>query len=469
MKSTDVKFWDVRRNKSSKTASYEVRWVVAGKQRSRTRRTKALAESFLSDLRQAAKSGEAFDIDTGLPTSMLPKQVPVTWYELARTYIKAKWPSAAGETRKSTLDALATVTPVFVSSTRGAPSAVGVRRALLHYGLNPPRWKLPVPSEEAAALKWLGSRSLPVTDLAEADVIRSALNAIAVTMAGRPAAATTVARKRAVLYNVLKYAVRERKLLDANPIDQVDWKAPEKIEQVDRSVVVNPAQARQLLAAVTYVGRLSGRGARMRAMYACMYYGGLRPSEAIGLRRQDCELPDLCACTGECSCDLPASAWGRLTLTKSRPRPGKLYTDSGESHDDKGLKRRPVGEKRVVPIPPELVRILTEHLEQFGTAEDGRLFATSTGGTVSASAVWRIWHAARLIGLSPEQQTTPLAGRPYDLRHACATLLLNAGVPPKEVARRLGHSVEVLWKVYAGCLDGDEERINRLIEKALAT
>jgi len=189
MKSTDVKFWDVRRNKSSKTTSYEVRWVVAGKQRSRTRRTKALAESFLSDLRQAAKSGEAFDIDTGLPTSMLPKQVPVTWYELARTYIKAKWPSATGETRKSTLDALATVTPVFVSSTRGAPSAVGLRRALLHYGLNPPRWKLPVPSEEAAALKWLGSRSLPVTDLAEADVIRSALNAIAVTMAGRPAAA----------------------------------------------------------------------------------------------------------------------------------------------------------------------------------------------------------------------------------------------------------------------------------------
>jgi hypothetical protein len=78
----------------------------------------------------------------------------------------------------------------------------------------------------------------------------------------------------------------------------VDWKAPEKIEQVDRSVVANPAQARQLLAAVTYVGRLSGRGARMRAMYACMYYGGLRPSEAIGLRQQDCELPDLCACTG---------------------------------------------------------------------------------------------------------------------------------------------------------------------------
>lgn len=161
------------------------------------------------------------------------------------------------------------------------------------------------PAEDAAALKWLAGRSRPVADLAESEITRSALNAISVTMAGRPAAATTIARKRAVLYNVLNYAVKERKLLDANPIDQVDWKAPERVEQVDRSVVANPAQARQLLAAVTYVGRLSSRGARLRAMYACMYYGGFRPSEATGLRRQDCELPDLCVCIGDCSCELP--------------------------------------------------------------------------------------------------------------------------------------------------------------------
>lgn len=342
-------------------------------------------------------------------------------------------------------------------------------RLPLHYALNPPRWDLPVPFDEAVALKWLESRSIPAVDLANADIIRSALNAIAVTMAGRPAAATTIARKRAVLYNVLSYAVKERKLLDTNPIDQVDWKAPEKVEQIDRSVVVNPAQARQLLAAVTYIGRLNGRGRRLRALYACMYYGGLRPSEATGLRRQDCELPQLCSCDGDCIGGLPTTAWGRLLLAKTRPGPGKLYTDSGETHDERGLKRRPAGEKRIVPIPPELVQILSDHLDEFGAADDGRLFRTSTGGIISASTVWRIWRDARVVGLSPEQQVTLLAGRPYDLRHACATLLLNASVPPKEVARRLGHSVEVLWKVYAGCVDGDEERINRLIEKALTT
>ena len=150
-------------------------------------------------------------------------------------------------------------------------------------------------------------------------MIRSALNTIAVTMQGKPAAATTIARKRAVLYNVLKYAVRERKLLEANPIDQVDWKAPDKVEQVDRSVVANPAQARQLLAAVTYVGRVDGRGRRLRALYACLYYGGLRPAEALGLRRQDCELPETGARASADARPNRAPVRGSSTPTAGRP------------------------------------------------------------------------------------------------------------------------------------------------------
>ena len=55
--STDVKLWEVRRNKSSKKPSWEVRWVVGGHEVSRTRRTKALAEILLADLRQAMRSG----------------------------------------------------------------------------------------------------------------------------------------------------------------------------------------------------------------------------------------------------------------------------------------------------------------------------------------------------------------------------------------------------------------------------
>ncbi|RAO57731.1 hypothetical protein LUPAC06_02953 [Micromonospora saelicesensis] len=44
-------------------------------------------------------------------------------------------------------------------------------------------------------------------------------------------------------------------------------------------------------------------------------------------------------------------------------------------------------------------------------------------------------------------EASALVRRPYDLRHAAASLWLNAGVPPTEVARRLGHGVAVLLRV----------------------
>ena len=63
--------------------------------------------------------------------------------------------------------------------------------------------------------------------------------------------------------------------------------------------------------------------------------------------------------------------------------------------------------------------------------------------------------------------TSPLAGRPYDLRHAAVSLWLNAGVPATEVAERAGHSVQVLLRVYAKCLDDGEAVANKRIDAAL--
>ncbi|GLZ06475.1 hypothetical protein Acsp03_39410 [Actinomadura sp. NBRC 104412] len=73
-----VTFWELRPNKSaprpgkpSKVISYTARWLVGGREKSRTFKRSAQANNFLSDLRQAAKKGEAFDVDSGLPVSML--------------------------------------------------------------------------------------------------------------------------------------------------------------------------------------------------------------------------------------------------------------------------------------------------------------------------------------------------------------------------------------------------------------
>jgi len=65
-------------------------------------------------------------------------------------------------------------------------------------------------------------------------------------------------------------------------------------------------------------------------------------------------------------------------------------------------------------------------------------------------------------------EESPLARRPYDLRHAALSTWLNAGVPPTQVAEWAGHSVMVLLRVYAKCIYGQEEMARARIESALA-
>ncbi|WP_328708697.1 tyrosine-type recombinase/integrase [Microbispora hainanensis] len=453
--SYDVRFWEVRRNQSSKTASYEVRWKVGGRQKSKTLRTKALAESFLSDLRQAAKRGEAFDTETGLPVSMSKTKNTITWLTLVLAYIDMKWPHSAAKTRDSLTDALATVTPALVDENApGRPDELVLREALRQYVLPPASRQLARPAGIAAAVTWLERHSLPVAELAKVRNVRLGLDALTTRLDGGAAAATTIARKRSVFYNVLQYAV-DLEELTSNPIDKVKaWKPPKVREVVDRRVVVNPAQARELLAAVTYAGRLD-RGRHLRAFFACLYFAGLRPAEALGLRIQDCHLPK--------------SGWGHLVLSKSKPQANKRWTDSGEAHDDRGLKHRAQDEGRPVPIPPELVTILREHVDEFGVHDDGRLFRTSRGGVISIGTYCEAWQKARALALMPEQVLSPLAARPYDLRHAAVSLWLNAGVAAPEVAERAGHGVDVLLRVYAKCIDGGVEIANRRIEDALSS
>ncbi|WP_405507396.1 replication initiator [Streptomyces purpurascens] len=98
---------------------------------------------------------------------------------------------------------------------------------------------------------------------------------------------------------------------------------------------------------------------------------------------------------------------------------------------------------------------------------DGRLFANECGGVVASTTYWRVWDEARHLALTPEQVASPLAARPYDLRHAALSSWLNAGVDPTEVAERAGNSVEVLLSRYAKCLDGRQDIAIRRIAELL--
>jgi integrase len=459
VKTTEVKIWGIRQNKSSKKLSYEIRWKVGTKPQSATRRTKALAEAFQSNLRQAAKNGEEFDTETGLPGSMIEAEMepdreletPRTFLMLTREFVTRQWPHAAPKTRDGLTDALATVMPALTRDLSGAPKPRALRTALRSYMLLPED-KRPEPTAQITQIaQWMESASLPISNLNDARVILSALDALALKLDGTTAGATTINRKRAVFHSILEYAVQIGDL-DSNPLHKVKWTPPKTSETVDPRVVVNPDQAASLLVAVTYVGK-RGRGNRLMAFFACMYYAAMRPAEVTGLRSQDCRLP-------------PAG-WGKITLAKSRPEVNRKWTDSGDAHEERGLKHRATDDVRPVPIPPVLVKILREHIKEHGVGLDGRIFRSERGKPVASTAYTEVWHDARLLALTPEQAASPLAGRPYDLRHAAVSLWLNGGVSPTEIANRAGHSVEVLLRVYAKCVSGQEEIANRRIEEIL--
>ncbi|MFI9553132.1 tyrosine-type recombinase/integrase [Nonomuraea endophytica] len=450
-RSYDVKFWKIKRNASSKKPSYVVRWTVDGKECSKTFGGSEHAENFLSDLRQAARRGEWFDTDTGLPESMFKAKNARTWLEFARAYLNVQWPHHAAKTRANTVEALVVVTLALTAARQSRPDTTSLRKALRNHVFVPDdRQPKQRDAQTNAALRWLDDASVPMPSLNETRHARAALEALAVLLDGRAAAPKTFARRRAVFHHALEYAV-ELGELDVNPLDRVKVKPAKSSNVVDRRVVVNPSQARELMIAVTYFGRT--RGPMLAAMFACMYFAGLRPAEAQGLRKQDCFLPE--------------KGWGRITLIRTRPQSNTRYTDSGRSFDERGLKHRQGDDDRVVPIPPELVAILRAHIDTFGTAPDDRLFFTRGGGTFSGTSYAKVWRAGRCLALTPDRVASPLAGRPYDLRHAAVSLWLNAGVHAPEVAERAGHSVDVLLRTYAKCIDGQQDIANQRIEKAL--
>ncbi|MEU3285097.1 tyrosine-type recombinase/integrase [Streptomyces longwoodensis] len=453
MKSLDVKVWGVRK-RNTKKSSYDVRWTVAGNVFSEQFRTKGLADHYRSKLLQAAHAGEEFDTETGLPDSMVAKAASMTWYAFALKYLTMKWPHAAPNTRNGINESLTAVTMALLDERPGQPPEDLIRRALRNWAfVLPGPDERDLPPDVTNALHWVAKASRPLSCLGDAAIGRAVLDSLRLKLDGTAAAAETVRRKRRTLVNALHYAVDLGEFKE-NPITSIRWKKPKVVGEVDPRVVANPVQARSLLTAVSYVGGYGrARGRRLVGLFACMYYGALRPAEAVGLTKGDLKLPE--------------TGWGTLLLNRTRPSVGKQWTDSGETHDDRGLKNRPAEEVRLVPVPPQLVTLLRQHLDTFGTAEDGRLFTNERGGVVGSSTYYRVWQEARALALPPAAVASPLAARPYDLRHSALSTWLNSGVDPTEVAERAGNSVEVLLSRYAKCIDGRQEIANRKIEDLL--
>lgn len=446
----DIRIWKTGVYRGKKVTTYRVRWEVAGQRWNDSFRIEAQADSFRSELLTAARKGEAFDVETGRPLSMGRADRAMSWYEFACEYVDLKWPRVAATTRLTHAYALTPMTTSMWTDAKGKPDDQLLRTALSRWAFNTPRRSGELPDDVAGALRWAKRHSRPVSALADPQVLRSVLDGLTTRLDGLPYAPSVVSRRRKILNAAVEYAV-ERKLLDINPIPALKWTPPRPVQALDKRRVANPVQVRTLLRAV---GDQRPSGPRLVAFFGCLYFAGMRPEEAVGLHLRHLEIPN--------------QGWGVLHLDRAEPHAGKEWTDSGENRDRRQLKQRGRGEVRTVPCPPELTALLRAHVAEFGTAEGGRIFVGERNGReLPKRTILQAWQRARTAVFTAEVAISPLVQTPYDLRHAAVSTWLNGGVPATDVAEWAGHSVEILHRIYAKCLDGGEAVLRQRVEAAL--
>ena len=457
----DVQVFTLTKRAGS-TKPWQVRWRLTHRARrvdgSGQFPSKALAEDFRARLITARNNREPFDPHTKLPASWGRAQA-VTSIEFLIEHAHRRWPQVSPNHRRGLVDGWLIAALTLMSPDAALNDAhYQQARRLIRGALVPTLSGTAADNADAPDVRDLAdkrvwgrllSHSLPVADL-DLAAVEKVLNAFAARADGKPGhlAATTIRRRRTALNTALTDAVK-RGLLPANPLLASDWKIPKINHAVDLRLLLDVDDFEALYAALR-AG--TPAAARLSAFYAVMFYAGLRTAETAALTVQDLHLPE--------------HGWGHIDVRGSLVNPGSRYTDDGAAQEVRGVKGRAPGAGRRVPIPPPLVALLNDHLRAYPVGS-GLVFTNTSGGPVHTSAVSKILREAKRAIFPPGH---PLQGvRPYDCRHSNASLMLKSGLSPMEAARRLGHSPEVLWKVYAGVMTTDEEVGNQRLDQLWGT
>lgn len=425
----DIRIWDIqdRTHRTEAVRPWVLRWKVDGAERSRAYKTKAEADHVRARLLVAARDGEPFDRDTGLPLSWQPKPADRRLHVWVREWLAEQWPEWAPRTRRCNLEALSRFLPhVHPASAVTAPAEL--RRYLLT-ALNPDA----TIDADHRCERWLDQWSPPLDDLSR-EMLARAQRKLAIGVKGQPLGAWAVSRYRKTAHAPLLRAV-DLGILEVDPWPPAPrGRQTRKAARVPRSVDVRRLPEPATMTAVIEAIKSHQPGSlTYQLMTAVAYYAGLRPSEVVMLRAHCLRLPQ--------------KGWGKIDVLEADID----FDEPGE----------PKTGPRAVPIPPVLVAMLRQWVGDHGLTGADLLFRTRNDQRPQQSNWARaLKRAYRAVGY-PEL-------RVYDCRHAAATTWLRAGVPLRVVAMRLGHSVETLVSTYVGALEGDDDLANERIEAALA-
>lgn len=253
---------------------------------------------------------------------------------------------------------------------------------------------------------------------------------------GQGKAPSTILVALTVVRNALGQAVRHGQLA-RNPADSVQ--APSR--RTLRRPALDPAQTRTLF------GLLAGD--RHEALYLTVLGSGIRKGEALGLRWQDVSLPG-----------------ASLAVVRQKQR----TQDEGVYYDEPKTEAG----RRVIALPAFAVAALKAHrarqnaerLELGELWEDHDLvFPKPGGGPLPTPTLDR--HYAVV------QAACVAAGLPrftfHALRHLHASLEAQAGVAPKTLSERMGHSnVKTTMDVYVHTIPAQHRQAASALDDLLA-
>jgi hypothetical protein len=161
----DVRVYKTYIYRGARGVTYHVRWSVEGKLWKKTFKVKAQADSFRSELLTAARKGEPFRLESGLPLSMEQAARSMSWYEFACKFADMQWPRVAATTRRTHAEALTTVSAALLTADRGVPDGRLLRSALCRWAFNTPKREAPErPAEIRDALAWVERHTRPISD-----------------------------------------------------------------------------------------------------------------------------------------------------------------------------------------------------------------------------------------------------------------------------------------------------------------
>jgi integrase len=247
-------------------------------------------------------------------------------------------------------------------------------------------------------------------------------------MQDRGLSARTVQYTHAVLHRALKQAKRWG-IVNRNVAEDVDRPQlkRDEIRPLDRE------QTRRLLQAA--------EDNRLHALYVVAVTAGLRPGEMLALCWSDVDLEG-----GTLRINRALSG-GEVAATKT-PRSRRKIDLSNTARAALRAHRK---------------RQLEEMMQRPGLWQDyGLVFPSSVGTPLSHRNVVRSFKSLL------KRADLPVGTRLYDLRHTCATLLLNSNVHPKYVQELLGHaSISQTLDTYSHVLKGMDGGIGDAMDAAV--